>query len=84
MDQTDRLVAATIVAGMLTGEHALLGDRNFKNWPSIAKACFDCAHALSVERQSRRWFTNFAMFAAMRRASSRVSRLAAVEYCGSR
>ena len=55
VDQTDRLAAATIVAGMLTGEHTLLGDRSFKNWPSIAKACFDCAQALSVERQSRRW-----------------------------
>ena len=43
MDQTDRLAAATIVAGMLTGEHTLLGDRSFKNWPSIAKAWFDCA-----------------------------------------
>ena len=55
VDQTDRLAAATIVAGMLTGEHTLLGDRSFKNWPSIAKACFDCAQALSVEQQSRRW-----------------------------
>jgi hypothetical protein len=27
MDQTDRLAAATIVAGMLICEHTLLGDR---------------------------------------------------------
>ena len=55
MDQTDRLAAATIVAGMLTGEHTLLGEKSFRNWPSIAKAWFDCAQALSQERQSRGW-----------------------------